>query len=383
MRWFIRFLTFVVATIGLLVLLLWLTGYGYLIKGVRLSYLSGYKSANIYDGRKFDTRALKAPAATDPLPHSYRYNQVPLPEALREMLDKTHSASFLVLQHDSIVWEHYFEPHTDTTRSNSFSMAKTITVMLVQKAIEEGKIKSWDEKVQNWLPWLGGPYAGELTLHHLSTMTAGLDWEESYFDPFGITARAYYDDDIEKVMHRVSVIYKPGESYVYQSGATQLLGLCLSKALEKPVGSFAEATLWQSIGAEASATWHTDHPDGMELTYCCFNAITRDFARIGKMVLHRGATPSGQFINPAFFTTATTAPKVPWYGQSFWLSQSGNIHWHMLHGAQGQFIIVIPEKDMVIVRTGNKLLKSKKSKIPECAQTYADQSIATLAGNPH
>ncbi len=375
-KWLIRFLAYLGGMLMLLIALAYITGYSYLIKGIRLSYLSGHKSANIYDGKDFDTRMVSNSNYISPLHESNSYNKTPLSEALTDMLQKTNSTSFLVYKKDSLVCELYYLGHNDSTKSNSFSMAKSITTVLVQQAIQSGKIPGWDTKVKTYLPWLKGAFANELTLHHLSTMTAGLDWQESYVNPLSITARLYYGDDAVKTMQKVSVSNKPGQDYVYQSGATQLLGLCLSKAVGTSVSEFASTHLWQKLGAEMPATWHNDHEMGNELTYCCFNAISRDFTRLGVMLLHHGKNmKNDNLVDSSFIALATQKNKVAWYGKSFWIGKSADQDWFMMHGTQGQFIIVVPKSDIVIVRTGHKMIKGVKSKIPACAQVYADETI--------
>lgn len=379
-KWLMRFLAYLGVMLFLAIAIAYITGYDYLIKGVRLSYLSGHTSANIYDASGFDTRKVDNGGFISSLPKSSVYNQIPLSDTLLAMLQKTHSTSFLVLQNDSIVWEYYYEEHKPDSRSNSFSMAKSITTMLVQQAIQAGKIPSWEAKAKAYLPWLQGEFADELTLRHLATMTAGLDWAESYYDPFGITARLYYGNNAEKTMKQVSVANKPGETYVYQSGATELLGLCLKNALGQPIGEFASEKLWKPMGAEMPATWHLDDEDGMELTYCCFSATTRDFARLGNLVLHHGYNSKQQsLVDSAFLDFARKPFKATWYGQSFWLGHTANIPWSSMQGTQGQYIVMVPESNMVIVRTGNKTIKNPNSKINLCLQTYVDGSIALLS----
>jgi CubicO group peptidase (beta-lactamase class C family) len=378
LRWSIRFIAYLFCTVLLLMLVAYLTGFGYLIRGVKASYLKGYTSANIYDAGDFDTRNVANSKDISSLPRSTSYNKIPIPKALEDMLKRTNSTSFLVIKNDSIVWEQYYKDHTDTTRSNSFSMAKTITTMLVQCAIADGKIKSWDARVKDYLPWLEGPFADQVTMRHLSTMMAGLDWPESYYDPFGITARAYYGNDVEKTMKKVKAVSKPGVEYHYQSGATQLLGFCLKKAIDEPIASYASRKLWVPIGAEMSAAWHLDDEDGTELTYCCFNAITRDFGRLGQMVLHHGRYGNQQLVDSAFLEYAATSKQVDWYGQSFWLGKSQGHAFRMMQGTMGQFIIAIPGADMVIVRTGHKYLQARNG-IHECCQLYVDESVKTFS----
>lgn len=382
LKWLIKFLLYLAGMLGLVLITAYATGYGYLIKGVKLTYLSGYKSANINDWEGFETRKVNTGGSISALPKSTQYNNIAFSDPLQKMLAQTQTASFLVLRNDSIVAESYFLGHADSSPTNAFSMTKTITTMLVEKAIEEGLIKSWQEKVIDYLPWLKGPYAKELTLWHLSTMTSGSNWDESYYNPFGITARAYYGKDIEATMHKVSIINKPGETYIYQSGNTQLLGLCLKKAIKVPVAEYASEKLWVPLGAESAASWHTDSENGMELTYCCFNAITRDFARLGNMILHHGNSHQSKFIDSNFFSNATKPAKAEWYGQSFWLGHTGETPWFSLQGAHGQYIAIVPSKHLVIVRTGYKQQKDPTSKINACLQTYVNESIKIYGQTP-
>lgn len=357
--------------VGLASLLLWAFGYSYLFRGIRLSYLKGYTSANIYDGRDFDTHTVGAGSKVADLPHAASYNKQDLPIEVQRMLEETGTASFLILHQDSLVFEKYYLSSADTTRTNSFSMAKTVITMLVQMAIEEGKIPGWETPAKTYLPWLEGPYAPALTLRHLSTMTAGLDWSESYKNPFGITAEAYYGKDLEQTMHKVKVVSKPGEAFVYQSGATQLLGLCLKAAVKQSMAAYASEKLWKPMGAEQAATWHTDHKDGLELAYCCINAASRDYARLGEVVLHRGTWNGHHFFDSSFTDVLSAKVKDPVYGQSMWLGETKGVKWFMFRGTLGQYIIVIPEKQLLIVRTGNHEKKGKR-RLGDDIYTYVE-----------
>lgn len=371
------FLSYITALLLMAVLGLYMTGNSHLIKGLRLSYLKGNTTANIYDHHDFDTKVVNNGEYISRLNESSNYNRLKLSADLENMLKKTETTSFLVMHRDTLLLENYYLGHTDSTCSNSFSMAKTITSTLVQMAIEEGKIKSWDVKVKDFLPWLQGQYANELTLRHLSTMTAGLDWDESYFNPFGVTAKAYYGDDVLSVMKGVKVINKPGQEFIYQSGATELLGMCLKTAINQSLAEYASNKFWNPLGAEHKAYWHTDKEDGMELAYCCFNAISRDFARIGRMMLHQGTVGNTHFVDSSFIQLATAPFKDKEYGHSFWLGESMGKKFYLLQGTMGQFIVIVPEMDVVIVRTGHKIQKGK-NRVPHCVQTYTDEVLKML-----
>lgn len=358
---FLRFLLVLLLILGLAVLGLVITGNAYLLKGVWATYLHGEKTATISDARFFDVR--KIPATNpQPWPVAKDYNQRNLSDSLQRTLDMTESVAFLIIKNDSILYEKYWDGYSDTSHSNSFSMAKSITSMLVEKAIEEGYINSWEDRVIDYLPQLQGPYREKLQLKHLSKMTAGLKWNEHYTNPFDITARAYYTDDIAEVMYdRVPVVREPGSDFEYQSGAPQLLGMVLTKATGKSVSEFASETLWKELGAEKTAWWHLDDEGGQELTYCCFNSNARDFARFGKMLEHYGQWNGEQVLDSSFVFKATRPGAVPYYGWSFWVYNNFLQDVFYMRGILGQYVIVIPEKDLVIVRLGKKRLETVRN----------------------
>jgi CubicO group peptidase (beta-lactamase class C family) len=117
----------------------------------------------------------------------------------------------------------------------------------------------------------------------------------------------------------------------------------------------------------------------MELTYCCFNAITRDYARLGSMLLHHGKVNNAPLIDSSFIAQATKGNLDPVYGQALWIGATGKVAWYALQGTLGQYIAVVPAADLVIVRTGNKQKKSVKGRIPDCLQTYVDETIKQFA----
>jgi CubicO group peptidase (beta-lactamase class C family) len=263
--------------------------------------------------------------------------------------------AFLVIQHDTIINEHYWQGYSDSSQSNSFSMAKSITTMLAEIAIQKGILKGWHQKVNTLLPELKGPHAAELELWHLSTMSSGLEWDEAYKNPFAITAKAYYGDHVKELMLTLPIINEPGKVYNYQSGNTELLGLCIMKATGKSMADLASEWLWRPLQAEHDARWHTD-PQGTELCYCCFNTDARDFARFGRLMLHQGNWNGLQILDSSFVQMATTGALVPFYGYSFWLDESHGTKVFAQRGILGQYIITIPEYNLVIVRLGKHSL---------------------------
>ena len=376
--------TLLIAIISLVIIsaVIYLSPYRYLVKGIRLTYLKGEKSANYLDWKDFDLRKMENnPDKIFIIPSKPNAKTNGLDKKLLDMLTKTNSGSYIVVKNDTIVSEHYFNGITDSSQTNSFSMAKTITTLLVQKAIQDKIIGSWDDKVIDYLPWLTGEFAKDITLRHLSTMTAGLDWDESYLSPFGVTAKAYYSNDVEAVLKQVAVIKKPGENFHYQSGATQLLGFVLKKALDKTgkyksVSEFAQVNLWNKIGSEYPAFWSLDADNGKELTYCCFDATARDFAKLGQLVLHHGKSAWGESIIDSTFLDLAQKPfKSANYGHSFWIGEVDGITFPYFQGLKGQYIAIVKNENAVIVRTGNGIDKSHGMPVFDCIKTYVSEGV--------
>jgi CubicO group peptidase (beta-lactamase class C family) len=342
--------TFVI--IATLVMLAYVTGNQFLIKGIWAAYLHGNTSATISDIQFFDTRTVEV-GTEIPWRESVFINEVELSDKLRGSLEETQSVAYLMAKNGEIIHEEYWDGYGQESRSNSFSMAKSITTMLVQCAIQDGAIESWDTKATSLLPELKGEYANNLTLRNLSTMTAGLDFNEHYTNPFDITAKLYYGPDVERLLFEQVPVHENPGSFEYQSGATQLLGLALVRAVEMPLATYASEKLWKPLGAKHAAEWHLDNELGKELAFCCFNSNARDFARFGQMMLQKGNFNERQILDTSFVDMATMPFEVPYYGHSFWVTDDYGSHIFYQRGILGQYIIVVPEHDLVIVRLGH------------------------------
>lgn len=243
-------------------------------------------------------------------------------------------------------------------------MAKSIVTMLTQIAIQKEVLSGWNQKVKDILPELKGEFSEDLELWNLSTMSSGLYWDEHYKNPFSVTAQAYYGSDLNELMYSLPINEKPGTRYNYQSGSTQLLGMVLMKATGKSLGSIASEWLWKPLQAKYDSKWHTDSK-GVELAYCCFNSNARDFARFGKLMLNNGKWENTQILDSSFTVKATQPALSKYYGYSFWLNEENGTKIFYQRGILGQYIIVIPEKNLVIVRLGHKRLPNLPDHHPE------------------
>lgn len=341
----------VVAIVVVLFLTLKFSPYSYLIRGVQGAYLDGHKSAHIYDRSHFDQREMPV------------LNSVTLPEGsytlelspeTRTALESTDTRGLIVLEKDSVVFEEYWADHDASTISNSFSSAKTVITLLIQIAIQDGYIDSWDDPITKYIPEYVIPEGiAEPTLRHFSTMTAGMEIKENYNDPFSKTAKLYYGDDVGATVLSIPLGKHPtGEVYEYQSAQTQVLTVALSRAVGESVSSFANRELFAKVGFEVPATWHLDRADGLELGFCCLNVSVRDFAKLGQFVLHDGKINGQPVVDSAFIAMASQGYKSPYYGHSFWIYPEPYNHVIGFRGMLGQYIIIDRLHDRVVMRVG-------------------------------
>lgn len=353
-----RFLQFLLIIIALAVSGLYISGNGYLVKGIRCTYLRGETSATIDDYQFFAHREIESTKEI-PWQEGNDYNTIALSGRFSNALEEYESVALLVIQGDSIRQEHYWDGYGPHSLSNSFSMAKSIVSMLTVIAIQEGKIKSLNQKVSDFIPELKGEYAKDLEVEHLLRMCSGLDWTEHYTSPFSVTAKAYYTRNLEKLILQQEITAPPGEKFIYKSGNTQLMALVLERATGVKIGAYTSQKLWTPLGAGNTALWTLDREHGTEKAYCCFNSNARDFARFGQLYLDSGNFAGTQIIDSMWITestrpTSTKTGITDYYGLSWWLAPQFDTPIYYMRGVFGQYVIVIPELDLVAVRLGHK-----------------------------
>ncbi|HZJ36513.1 MAG TPA: serine hydrolase [Gillisia sp.] len=364
MKLILRITGIFLAALAFIILLLVILDYGYVLRGFQVVYLSGHTTAYIDDYPEFENRTIKAGNNTQPWPEHGQYNTAAPTEKLQKTNKDLGTVAFLIIKNDSIWYENYAEGYDENSKTNSFSMAKTITTALLGKAIDDGFIKSLDQPIADFLPEFNTPSGSAITVGDLSSMSSGLDWNEDYYNPFSQTARVYFDKNIRKVVLNLKVIDKPGTAFKYLSGNTILLGLVLEKATGKNLSTYLSENFWQPLGMKNDALWQLDSKEsGMEKAYCCISSNARDFARFGKLFKDHGKWNNRQILDSAFIAKATH-PRFadsPEYGYGLWLSDYKDKEIFYLRGVLGQYVIVIPEDNLIIVRLGHAFIKKKKS----------------------
>jgi CubicO group peptidase (beta-lactamase class C family) len=296
---------------------------------------------------------------------SYSFNSDRL--SIEDYLGRNPTTGLLIAKDDTILYEHYQYARSDSDRFLSQSMAKTITAMLIGIAISEGKIKSIDDLVLAYVPGLAKTEYGKTSIRDLLHMSSGVAFTENY-DGLDDVARLWGDlfgepgkDPISSVAQFNRRVTPPGIKWHYASVETEILGLVLRAAIGRPVADYLRDKVWQAIGAEADASWAVDGT-GQEVTFCCFNAVLRDYARLGRLLAHDGAWEGRQLIPRQWLVDATTvratdgylAPRVatPFFGYGYqvWLFPGEQRRFALL-GVRGQMILVDPASKLVMVHT--------------------------------
>ena len=291
--------------IGITWIALYIFGYDYLIKAVRVTYLTGHSTAFIDDFKYFDNEIIQKGVNPQPWPKAPFYQNI-VSENLDKLNQKYGTAAFLIIKNDSIFREKYYNEYNEVSRTNSFSMAKTLVVTLLQKAIQEGYIKSLDQPVADFYKEFDTPIGRKMTVGDLASMGSDLNWDEAYYSPFSITTRAYFDDDLTKIILGLKVVDTPGESYKYLSGNTQLLAMIIQKSTKQSIANYLSASFWQPMGATEMGLWQLDSKEsGLAKAYCCIAATARDFARFGKLYKDNGKWNGVQLLDSTFVKKAT------------------------------------------------------------------------------
>ena len=227
-----------------------------------------------------------------------------------------------------------------------------------------------------------------MTIEHLLTMSSGIDFDEHYLNPFAFPARANYGDNLELLLTNYHVVNEPGVTYEYQSGNTQILAMLVSGVMRRSLAEVAETHVWSKIGAENDALWSLDRDGGVEKAFCCVNATARDFARIGKLYLQKGQWNGEQIVDSAFVEASISSADIinkdgtpcTTYGYQWWLGEHQGMDFFFMRGIKGQYVLVVPEKELIVVRLGRKRdFGSRDKPHPDDVYRYLDMGLRMIS----
>ena len=270
------------------------------------------------------------------------------------------TAGLVIIQDGKIRLEKYGLDFSGDGRWTSFSVAKSFTSTLVGAAIKDGYIKSINDKVSDYIPDLKGSVYDDVTIRQLLTMTSGVKWNEDYADPQSDVAlfnahKAEPGVDVTvSYMRKLKREVPPGTKWVYKTGETNLIGVLVSSATKKNLSDYLAEKVWRPFGMEQNASWllgSTSH----EISGCCMQASTRDFARFGLFML-AGGRAAGKSVLPDGWIAAATTKQADigdaefGYGYQWWTRNDGS---YAARGIFGQGIFIDPKRKLIVASNSN------------------------------
>lgn len=321
-----------------------------------------YQMPGIEDYKIFNNRIVRA-GDYQAWEIDENYNTAKIADSTRDKMAFYEPVAFLIIRDQKIIYEEYWDGFNEDSLSNSFSMAKGIVSLLIGAALDDGHIKSLDQKVGEFIEAYNEDGKEEITIRDVLTMSSGLDWDEAYASLFSPTTESYYGNDLRGLVKNLDIMEKPGVRYYYRSIDTELLAMIVESATGRSISDYCSEKFWKEMGAKHDALWSLDAKEGMEKAFCCFNSNARDFARWGQLILNKGKWNSNQLISEDYLNEAISAADyltddegnhVDYYGYQWWLIEHDGIIIPYMRGILGQYVFAIPEKNAVVVRLGHK-----------------------------
>ena len=270
------------------------------------------------------------------------------------------TAGLVILQDGKVRMEKYGLDFTAQGKWTSFSVAKSFTSTMVGAAIKDGYIKSIDDKVSAYIPDLKGSAYDDVTIKQLLTMTSGVKWNEDYTDPksdvalFNLHKAEKGMDVTVSYMRKLPREAPAGTKWVYKTGETNLIGVLVSSATKKTLSSYLSEKVWAPFGMEQDASWLLGST-GHEISGCCIQASTRDYARFGAFIMG-GAKINGVGILPDDWLAPATSKQADigmagkGYGYQWWTYDDSSF---AAQGIFGQGIFIDPKRNLVIASNSN------------------------------
>lgn len=351
--------------ISLLALYLALFGFTKLIRypepiaAIRLGLAPASKTPTLMPWHEIApaTTPIEIPTGVEAMPTEVQYKKAPL--SWEKFLTETKTNAFLVIRNGVLTHEWYKEGFSAKTQFPSYSVAKTMTSIMIGQLIASGKIKESDYFVDYFPEYKNGSSFDRITINSLLDMQSGVGVSDNYpTGPQGwgvAIAQMYATTDLHWFLgNNRKMAFDPGAGAEYRSVDTQMLGMIIKKVTGMRVADYFSENVWQKVGAEYPATWNVDRVGGTEKTFCCFNASARDYGRVGMAILNGGYAGSTRIISKEWLdrmkTPVVTLDHGWGYGAQVWHPFPGIA---MALGLHGQFIFVDPESRTVIVKVSD------------------------------
>jgi CubicO group peptidase (beta-lactamase class C family) len=326
------------------------------IAAIRLGLAPASKTPDLMPAHEIAPagKPIGIPRDSEEMPNEVLYQKAPL--SWEDFLSETKTNAFLVIRNGVLTYEWYKEGFAAETRFPSYSVAKTMTSIMIGQLVAAGKINESDYFVDYFPEFKNGTDFDKVTIKSLLDMQGGVGVSDNYpTGPQGwgvAIAQMYATTDLHWFLgNNRKMAFAPGAGAEYRSVDTQMLGMIIKKVTGMRVSDYFSENVWQKVGAEFPATWNVDRVGGTEKTFCCFNASARDYARVGMTILNGGYAGGNQIITRDWLTRMKTPVVTLDHGWGY----SAQV-WHpfpnisMALGLHGQFIFVDPDSRTVIVK---------------------------------
>ena len=317
-------------------------------------------------------------------------------DALFSQPEMAETRAVVVLKDGRIVAERYAPGYHENTRFVSWSMAKTITGVMIGQLVSDGRLRL-DESVPIPAWQRPGDPRGEITLRQLLQMRSGLQHVEAEGPPYLTdTARMLFLDGRDAMAAYAEaqpLEAEPGKKWEYSSATTVILADLAARALSatndpaerrRLVGDYLRTRLFEPLGMKSMVPEYD--AAGTLIGGSLIHGTARDWARFGEFLRNKGAVRGAQLVPSGWIEFMTTpSPRNPGYGAQIWLNRpqagDGSVQWPRLpasafsmNGHLGQYVLVVPGTGLTVVRLGKTddgQHEPVRAAIARIAQLYA------------
>ncbi len=277
-------------------------------------------------------------------------------DALSRQCELQELSSCLIHRRDALIYRYEQIAGASSRLAPINSCTKSVLSALICIAMDQGKLPGPDTPAARFFPQLRDDpdeRKQAMTLEHLLTLTAGFRWTEfGGANSFPAMTRSanWTAYTLEQPLADT-----PGTKMVYNSGVSQLLAAVLAQAVDETIAAYAERHLLHPLGIERYA-WKRD-PQGIHTGGFGMELAAADMLKFGLLFLHEGRTQGRQLISEALVNRATSPaisvspPERGSYGWHWWCDEIAGLRYYYARGFGGQFIVIAPALDAVIVLT--------------------------------
>lgn len=287
---------------------------------------------------------------------------------LDSYIEENRLGGIIVVKDGVIRLEAYGENMNQETLWTSYSVAKSISSLLVGVALKDGAIESLEDRLDKYIPEFKGYDYGKVNVRQLLTMTSGIAWSEDYVDPDSDVAQMYQNPCVGEEAHiltymkTLEAVHKPGEKWNYSTGETDLVGILIQKATGKSMAEYLSDKVWKPFGMQQCGYWLADECSGMNIGGSGLSASLRDYARLGSLMLHEGKIGEERVVADEWMKDATsllyqTNDQGGGYGYLWWRNPDGS---YAAQGIFGQMLYINPEESLIIAQVAAWPLASSK-----------------------